>query len=90
MFFKSLGATSCQKLIWSKFRVEDPHILGATIENLVVQATWCLVFVHPALHKYCYGDRVRDDLVCSICGRGMKCFQNFCQVTLEKETTGKT
>jgi hypothetical protein len=49
--------------------------------------------VHPACHKYCYGDQVRDDVVdiiCSICGRGMKCFQSFCQGTLKEETIGKT
>jgi hypothetical protein len=95
MFFKNLGATSkfqVPELTWSKFHTEDPQILGATIENVVVKATRCLVFVYPALHKYRYGDQVRDDVVgiiCRMCGRRVKCFQNFCQGTLEEETTEK-
>jgi hypothetical protein len=36
-----------RKEIQSKFRTEDPPILGATIQNLVTWATWHLTFVHP-------------------------------------------
>jgi len=28
-----------------KFHTENPHILGATIQNLVAGATWCQGFV---------------------------------------------
>jgi hypothetical protein len=26
---------------WSRFHTEDPQILGATVQNLVTQVTWC-------------------------------------------------
>jgi hypothetical protein len=34
---------------WSKFHTEDPEILGATMLNLVAQATW-----HPGFVHSCY------------------------------------
>ena len=39
---KILGAW---KVTWSKFSITDPQILGATIQNLVAWATWCLGFL---------------------------------------------
>ena len=32
---------------WTKLRNGDPQILGATIQNLVMRATWRQGFVHP-------------------------------------------
>jgi hypothetical protein len=32
---------------WSNFHMEDLQILGATMQNLVAQATWHPGFVHP-------------------------------------------
>jgi hypothetical protein len=40
---KSLGII---KVICSKFHVEDPQILRATIQNLVAQVTWHWTLVH--------------------------------------------
>jgi hypothetical protein len=34
----------------SNFRIEEPQILGATIQNLVVWATWCPGFVHSSFN----------------------------------------
>ena len=42
-----LGVT---RVTWSKFHIEDPQILGATVQNLVARATWCPGFVHSS-HK---------------------------------------
>jgi hypothetical protein len=32
------------------FHMEDPQILGATLENLVSTVTWCVGFVHPCVN----------------------------------------
>jgi hypothetical protein len=39
---KILGA---RNVTWSKFHTDDPQILGATVQNLVVRATWRPGFV---------------------------------------------
>jgi hypothetical protein len=41
--FKILGS---RRVTWSKFHIQDPEILGATVRNVVVTA-WHLAFVHP-------------------------------------------
>jgi hypothetical protein len=43
-YSKILGT---RRVIWSKFHNENSQILGASIQNSVVQVTWRLGFVHP-------------------------------------------
>jgi hypothetical protein len=42
--FKVLGA---RRVTISKFRPEDPEILGGTVQSIVATTTWHLGFVHP-------------------------------------------
>lgn len=35
------------RVTWTKFHIEDPHILGTTIQNSVTRATWHPGFVAP-------------------------------------------
>jgi hypothetical protein len=37
----------------SKFRAEDPQILGGTLQSIVVTTTWRLGFVHPYVRAVC-------------------------------------
>jgi hypothetical protein len=50
-FFKSLWSylifLGTKRVTWSKLRFEGPQILGATVQNLFVVATWLQGFVHP-------------------------------------------
>jgi len=50
-FSINLEATSlCARSVrWSKFRTEDPCILGDALQNLAATATWCPGFVHPCI-----------------------------------------
>lgn len=43
---KILGA---RRLTWGKFHSEDPQIVGATVKNLFVTASWSPVFMHPCI-----------------------------------------
>ena len=36
-----------RRVTWSKFHIEDPQTLGATVQNLVPRTTWILRFVQP-------------------------------------------
>jgi hypothetical protein len=42
--FKILDA---RRVVWSKYHVEGPQIVGATVQNLVAQVVWRPEFVHP-------------------------------------------
>jgi hypothetical protein len=50
-FSKNVGATfeilGSRRVTCSNFNVEDPQILGATVQNLDAQANWRSGFVHP-------------------------------------------
>jgi hypothetical protein len=37
----------------SKFRTEDPHILGGTVRSIVATTTWRLGFVQPWVRAVC-------------------------------------
>jgi len=39
-------------MTWSHFHTKDLQILGATEQNLVIQATWHPGFVYPHSHLY--------------------------------------
>ena len=38
-----------RRLTWGKFHSEDPQMVGATVKNSLVTATWRPVFMHPCI-----------------------------------------
>jgi hypothetical protein len=52
---KTLGA---RRVIWSKLHNEQLHILGATLQNFVTQATWKPTFVYPCLRKWTISGKI--------------------------------
>jgi hypothetical protein len=43
----NLKILDARRLTWNKFQIQNPHIWGATVKNVVVRATWRPRFVHP-------------------------------------------
>jgi hypothetical protein len=42
-----LKIQGARRLAWNKFQTEDPEILGVTVKNIVTNASWHRVFLHP-------------------------------------------
>ena len=44
---RHLKIQGVRRLAWNKFQSEDPEILGVTVINIVTNASWHRVFLHP-------------------------------------------
>ena len=51
VFRSHLKILSVRRGTWSRFHNKDPQILGATIQYLVVMATWHTGYVHLLLYR---------------------------------------